>query len=63
MLRSFFTSSLFSRGASVGMLATVLALSCFATSCGGGGAAAQPMSLVELQFLDRGLTPTAPTGT
>ena len=58
MLRSLIT-----RTASTGMLVTVLALSCFATSCGGGGVAAKDMILVELQFLDRGLTPTAPTGT
>jgi hypothetical protein len=51
------------RAASVGMLVTVLALSCFATSCGGGGVAAKDMILVQLQFLDRGLNPTAPTGT
>ena len=56
-------SRLFSRTRTVTTLAAVLALSCFATSCGGGGYAAKPMILVELQFLNRGLAPTAPTGT
>ncbi|MDJ0522639.1 MAG: Ig-like domain-containing protein [Planctomycetota bacterium] len=55
--------TLFSRTSSVVALVTVLALSCFATSCGGGGYAAKDMILVELQFLDRGLSATAPTGT
>ncbi len=58
MLRTLFT-----RTGSVAALVAVLALSCFATSCGGGGYAAKDMILVELQFLDRGLAPTAPTGT
>jgi hypothetical protein len=55
--------TVFSRTGSVFALVTVLALSCFATSCGGGGYAAKDMILVELQFLDRGLSPVAPTGT
>ena len=57
MLRSFF-----SRAGSISTLVAVLAVSCFATSCGGGGVAAKPMILLELQFLDRSLSPTAPTG-
>ncbi|MDA1194595.1 MAG: hypothetical protein O2894_05365 [Planctomycetota bacterium] len=44
-------------------LVAALTFSCFATSCGGGGYAAKDMILVELQFLDRGLKPVAPTGT
>jgi len=55
--------SLTSRASTIGLLVTVLTLSCFATSCGSGGVAAKDMILVQLQFLDRGLTPTAPTGT
>ena len=43
--------------------AAVLAVSALATSCGGGGVVAKQMVLVELQFLDRSLQPTAPTGT
>jgi len=58
MLRNFF-----SRTGPAMALVTLLALSCFATSCGGGGVAAKPMILLQLQFLDRSLTPTAPTGT
>ena len=38
-------------------------LTLLATSCGGGGFAAKDMILVELQFLDQSLSPTAPTGT
>ena len=41
----------------------LVALALTTTSCGGGGIAAKDMILVELQFLDRALTPTAPTGT
>lgn len=55
---------IFARTSTLATLMAVLALSCFATSCGGGsGYAAKDMILVELQFLDRGLSPTAPTGT
>lgn len=45
------------------LLAGVLGLSSLTTSCGGGGYAAKDMVLVELLFVDRSLTPTAPTGT
>ncbi len=55
--------NIFSRTSSVVALVAVLTLSCLATSCGGGGYAAKDMILVELQFLDRGLAATAPTGT
>ncbi len=51
------------RASSIATLVAVVALSCFATSCGGGGVSAKPMILVELQFMDRSLTPVAPTGT
>ncbi len=44
-------------------LALVLSLASLATSCGGGGIAAKDMVLLELQYLDRALTPAAPTGT
>lgn len=55
---------IFARTSTLATLIAVLALSCFSTSCGGGGGYnAQPMILVELQFLDRSLAPTAPTGT
>ncbi|MDF1702385.1 MAG: hypothetical protein P1V36_14645, partial [Planctomycetota bacterium] len=54
---------IFARTSTIATLFAVLALSCFATSCGSSGYAAKPMILVELQFLDRGLSPTAPTGT
>ncbi len=40
-----------------------LAVCCTATSCGTGGIAAKEMVLLEIQFLDRSLAPTAPTGT
>ena len=52
-----------SRTSTIATLVAVLALSCFATSCGSSSYAAKDMILVELQFLDRGLTPVAPTGT
>ncbi len=41
----------------------VISLALLATSCGGGGIAAKEMVLLELQYLDRSLAPTAPTGT
>jgi len=53
----------FARWARVVTPLVVLAVSCMSTSCGGGGVTAKEMVLVELQFLDRSLTPTAPTGT
>ena len=55
---------IFARTGTIATLVAILALSVFATSCGGGsGYAAKDMILVELQFLDRSLSPTAPTGT
>jgi hypothetical protein len=41
----------------------VLGLALLATSCGSSGIAAKDMVLLELQYLDRSLAPTAPTGT
>lgn len=54
---------LFTRSGFVATAVAVIAFSCLASSCGGDGIAAKDMILVELQFLDRGLVPTAPTGT
>ncbi len=58
MLRKFFF-----RTRLIATVLAVLAVSCFATSCGTGGIAAKEMILLELQFLARDLSPTAPTGT
>jgi hypothetical protein len=44
-------------------LLAILGVAGFATSCGSGDIAAKEMVLLELQFLDRSLQPTAPTGT
>lgn len=54
---------IFTRSGFVATAVAVIAVSCLASSCGGGGIAAKDMILVELQFLDRGLQATAPTGT
>ena len=54
---------LLSRTGCAAAVLAVVGVSCLATSCGGENNAAQEMILIQLQFLDRGLVPTQPTGT
>src|SRR5688572_17398696 len=52
-----------SRAGAVGAVLGVLTLAAFTTSCGGGSFHLKDMALVEFLFVDRSLSPTAPTGT
>lgn len=45
------------------LVVAVFAVATLAASCGSGGYAAKPMTLLEFLFVDRKLNPTAPTGT